>query len=72
MEVLRLVKLERQGCRKRMKERKNNGCSWSLEVGSFLMEDLGNISPPGSDWLGRGAGAVLVIRGTEQTPEDDN
>ena len=26
------------------------GCSWSLEVGSFLMEHLGNISPPGSDW----------------------
>ena len=48
--VLRLVRLVRQGCRKRMKETKNNGCSWSLEVGSFLMKRLGNISPPGSDW----------------------
>ena len=66
----------RRGCRMRMKETKNNGCSCSLEVGSFLMERLGNISPPGSDWQGGegGGGRVpdLVIRGTEQTPEDDN
>ena len=35
-------------------------CSWSLEVGSFLMKGLGNISPPGSDWKGGGEGGGRV------------
>ena len=34
LEAVRLVwtGVVRQGCRMRMKETKNNGCSWSLEV----------------------------------------
>ena len=56
----------------RMEETKNNGCSCSLEVGSFLMKRLENIPPQGVIGRGGGRGLVRVIRGTEQTPEDDN